>query len=58
MDINEDGVVDKAELQAWIHRSLMHLDEEETAERFEEIDRGPYACLRSFSRSFYKMCAL
>lgn len=38
MDTNVDGFVDKAELKAWIFKSLKQLDREETDERFDEID--------------------
>jgi Ca2+-binding EF-hand superfamily protein len=40
MDANKDGFVDKSELTDWIHNSLLQLDEEETRERFEEVDTG------------------
>jgi len=38
MDVNKDGFVDTHELTDWIYRSLLQLDEEETRERFEEVD--------------------
>lgn len=40
MDANKDGFVDKKELTDWIYNSLLQLDEEETRERFEEVDTG------------------
>jgi hypothetical protein len=40
MDLNKDGYVDKHELTEWIYQSLLKLDEEETRERYEEIDAG------------------
>lgn len=40
MDINKDGFVDKNELTDWVYNSLLLLDEEETRERFEEVDTG------------------
>lgn len=38
MDVNKDGFVDSHELTDWIYQSLLKLDEEETRERYEEID--------------------
>uniref|UniRef100_A0A915BG54 Reticulocalbin-3 n=1 Tax=Parascaris univalens TaxID=6257 RepID=A0A915BG54_PARUN len=38
MDANGDGFVDANELIDWIHKSMMSLDKEETAERFTEMD--------------------
>lgn len=40
MDKNGDGFVSLQELTDWVYNSLMQLDEEETAERFEEVDKG------------------
>lgn len=42
VDVDGDGVVTPAELEAWVYRSLLSLDEEETKERFEEIDQGEF----------------
>lgn len=42
MDTNKDGFVDKKELTDWIYNSLLQLDEEETRERFEEVDTGKF----------------
>lgn len=38
MDGDNNGVVSSAELDAWVYNSLIHLDREETEERFAEID--------------------
>lgn len=40
MDTNGDGFVTLQELTDWIYNSLLQLDEEETRERFEEVDAG------------------
>lgn len=38
MDVNRDGYVDRNELIDWIHRSMLALDQEETDERFDDVD--------------------
>lgn len=40
MDKNSDGFVTEEELTDWVHKSLLSLDEEETNERFDEIDES------------------
>uniref|UniRef100_A0A1A9WK75 Reticulocalbin-3 n=1 Tax=Glossina brevipalpis TaxID=37001 RepID=A0A1A9WK75_9MUSC len=39
MDLNNDQYIDRHELKAWILRSFKKLAEEESADRFEEIDQ-------------------
>ncbi|XP_055593182.1 reticulocalbin-2 [Uranotaenia lowii] len=38
MDLNSDGFVDRHELKAWILRSFKSLLEEESADRFQDVD--------------------
>ncbi|KHN72759.1 Reticulocalbin-2 [Toxocara canis] len=38
MDTDGDGFIDSNELTDWIHKSMISLDKEETAERFAEMD--------------------
>ncbi|XP_058819013.1 reticulocalbin-2 [Topomyia yanbarensis] len=40
MDLNSDGFVDRHELKAWILRSFKSLLEEESADRFEDVDQN------------------
>ncbi|CAD5206514.1 unnamed protein product [Bursaphelenchus okinawaensis] len=39
LDQNKDGEVTVKDLEDWVYKSLMSLDEEETRERFEEVDQ-------------------
>jgi len=38
MDKDGDELITKVELTEWVHHSLIHMDREETDERFDEID--------------------
>lgn len=40
MDKDSNGFVTILELTEWVYKSLMSLDDEETRERFDEIDAG------------------
>jgi Ca2+-binding EF-hand superfamily protein len=40
MDKNKDGFVTEDELSEWVHNSMVSLDQEETDERFDEIDKN------------------
>lgn len=40
MDLNSDGFVDRHELKAWILRSFKSLLEEESTDRFEDVDQN------------------
>jgi hypothetical protein len=40
MDKNKDGFVTEDELSEWVHNSMVSLDQEETDERFDEIDQN------------------
>ncbi|CAD5209377.1 unnamed protein product [Bursaphelenchus xylophilus] len=39
MDEDKNGIITLRELEDWVYNSLLSLDEEETRERFEEIDQ-------------------
>uniref|UniRef100_A0A914W1Y2 Reticulocalbin-3 n=1 Tax=Plectus sambesii TaxID=2011161 RepID=A0A914W1Y2_9BILA len=40
MDADGDGFVSKQELTNWIHKSMLALDQEETEERFSDVDEN------------------